>query len=214
MEHPMTTQQIQTALKELLGSLSGEQLIDAINAFRQTLHAYSPFKEEPVDCVTWVKTKRLVANDYNPNNVAPGEKRLLTTSLMQDGFTQPIVVSPETASDRYAIVDGFHRFELGKKNPDLKKRLLGYVPVVMMPEAGNDKSRRIAATIRHNRARGRHQINAMAEIVRELSQLGWNDEKISRELGMDADEVLRLKQVCGLFELFSDRKFSQAWTVK
>lgn len=214
MEDPITTQQIQTALKGFLNTLSGEQRIEAINEIRQTLHEFSPFREEPIDCVMWVKAKQLATNDYNPNNVAPCEKRLLTTSLVQDGFTQPIVVSPTRTSDNYVIVDGFHRFELGKKTNELKKRLLGYVPVVVMSGAGNDKSRRIAATIRHNRARGRHQINAMAEIVRELSQLGWSDEKISSELGMDADEVLRLKQVCGLFELFSNRKFSQAWTVK
>ncbi len=214
MENPMTEEQVQAALKNLLASLEGEQRVEAINRLRITLHAFSPFQDEPVDCVTWVKTQQISSNDYNPNNVAPPEKMLLATSLEQDGFTQPIVVSTAAQTGKYVIIDGFHRYELSKKTAELKKRLLGYVPVVVMTQGNDSKSRRIAATIRHNRARGRHQINAMAEIVRELSLLGWSDEKISHELGMDADEVLRLKQVCGLFELFSNRQFSQAWTVK
>ncbi|HKN04472.1 MAG TPA: ParB/RepB/Spo0J family partition protein [Buttiauxella sp.] len=214
MENHMTVEEITASLRTLLSTMPENQRITAINQLRGTLHEFSPFKDEPIDCVIWMKTKEIKANDYNPNNVAPTENALLNTSLMQDGFTHPIVATHDTSTEKLVIIDGFHRFEISRKAGELNKRLKGYVPVVLMPKASNDKNHRMAATIRHNRARGRHQINAMAEIVRELSQLGWDDAKIGIELGMDADEVLRLKQVCGLFELFNNRQFSQAWTVK
>lgn len=203
----------QRLTQELLGFLSAlpeKERIEAINEFRLAIHSVSPFREEPVDCVLWVKNDRISPNDYNPNNVAPPEKKLLQKSLEADGFTQPIVVVRST-EEEYEIVDGFHRHELGKSKPSLKSRLHGYLPVTCLQR---ERHERMAATIRHNRARGRHKIHAMSEIVRELSLLGWSQEKISKELGMDDDEVLRLKQINGLQELFADRRFSKAWTVK
>lgn len=214
MENIMSSEDIISSLRDLLSTLTEEQRIDVINEVRSTLHEFSPFKNEPIDCVVWLKTKQLTPNDYNPNDVAPAEKKLLSASLIQDGFTHPLVATPDAGKNKFVIIDGFHRFELSKKSGELNERLHSYVPVVLLPQASHDRSRRMAATIRHNRARGRHQINAMAEIVRELANLGWDDAKISSELGMDADEVLRLRQVCGLFEMFSERHFSQAWTVK
>ncbi|CAM8394486.1 ParB N-terminal domain-containing protein [Enterobacter cloacae] len=196
-----------------LQSLPEEDRINAINALRVAIHKNSPFSEQPIDCVLWVKQDDITANDYNPNNVAPPEKRLLSKSLELDGFTQPIVVT-QNASQHYEIVDGFHRHEIGTSRASLKRQLKGYLPVTCLREDRQDKHNRMAATIRHNRARGRHQINAMSEIVRELVQLGWNDERIGKELGMDNDEVLRLKQINGLLELFADRRYSEAWTVK
>ena len=196
-----------------LQSLPEDQRIEAINAFRQAIHEHSPFREQPVDCVLWVKQESITANDYNPNNVAPPEKRLLCKSLEMDGFTQPIVVT-ESEARHYEIVDGFHRHEIGSNRAVLKRQLKGYLPVTCLRKERQKKFDRIAATIRHNRARGRHQINAMSDIVRELVQLGWDDERISQELGMDSDEVLRLKQINGLLELFADRRYSEAWTVK
>ncbi|EKS6887141.1 ParB-like nuclease domain-containing protein [Enterobacter bugandensis] len=206
-------QRIISEIETYLQSLPEEDRINAINAFRQVIHQHSPFREQPVDCVLWVKQDRLTANDYNPNNVAPPEKRLLTKSLELDGFTQPIVVT-ENTPQHYEIVDGFHRHEIGSTRAALKRQLKGYLPVTCLRRERQDKHDRMAATIRHNRARGRHQINAMAEIVRELAQLGWNEQKIGKELGMDSDEVLRLKQINGLLELFADRRYSEAWTVK
>jgi len=206
-------QRIISEIETYLQSLPEEDRINAINAFRQVIHQHSPFREQPVDCVLWVKQDRLTANDYNPNNVAPPEKRLLTKSLEMDGFTQPIVVT-ESDPQHYEIVDGFHRHEIGSTRAALKRQLKGYLPVTCLRRERQDKHDRMAATIRHNRARGRHQINAMAEIVRELAQLGWNEQKIGKELGMDSDEVLRLKQINGLLELFADRRYSEAWTVK
>ncbi|RAU35606.1 ParB/RepB/Spo0J family partition protein [Enterobacter sp. ECC-175] len=200
-------------MKIYLQSLPETQRIDAINAFRQAIHETSPFREQPVDCVLWIKQDDITANDYNPNNVAPPEKRLLSKSLELDGFTQPIVVT-ESEAQHYEIIDGFHRHEIGKNRATLKRQLKGYLPVTCLRKDRQDKYNRMAATIRHNRARGRHQIHAMSEIVRELVQLGWDDVRVGKELGMDSDEVLRLKQINGLLELFADRRYSQAWTVK
>ncbi|MBV8042976.1 ParB/RepB/Spo0J family partition protein [Pluralibacter sp.] len=207
MQHAIIEQ-----IGQLLASLTEDKRIEAINQIRLTVHAHSPFKENPVDCVLWVKHEEVIPNRYNPNNVAPPEKRLLQKSLEADGFTQPVVVYRQ--EDHYEIVDGFHRHALAKSKATLKRQLKGYVPVSCLSAQSSETSGRMASTIRHNRARGRHQINAMADIVRELAQLGWNDEKISAELGMDADEVLRLRQMSGLLDLFADRQFSQAWTVK
>ena len=206
----------QRLIKEMesyLQSLPEEERINAINAFRQAIHNKSPFREQPIDCVLWVKQERITANDYNPNNVAPPEMRLLSTSLELDGFTQPIVVT-ENEPQHYEIVDGFHRHEIGKNRAAMKRQLKGYQPIACLRKERQQKLDRIAATVRHNRARGRHQINAMSELVRELALLGWNDAKIGQELGMDDDEVLRLKQINGLLELFADRRYSEAWTVK
>ncbi|MBX4648229.1 IbrB-like domain-containing protein [Klebsiella michiganensis] len=209
----MQRQLIQDLERYLQSLEDEEEKITALNAFRQILHEYSPFKSQPVDCVLWVKQDAVLPNDYNPNNLAPPEKRLLFTSLETDGFTQPVVVVKQD-QERYSIIDGFHRHELASGRAALKKRLKGYLPVTCLEKSSPRRDSLMAATIRHNRARGRHQIHAMSEIVQELAHLGWCDEKIGKELGMDSDEVLRLKQINGLVEMFSDRQFSQAWTVK
>ncbi|SFR02634.1 MULTISPECIES: IbrB-like domain-containing protein [unclassified Enterobacter] len=206
-------QRLISEMKAYLESIPEENRIDAINAFRLALHELSPFKEQPVDCVLWVKQECIDGNDYNPNNVAPPEKRLLLKSLEADGFTQPVVVM-QHRENHFEIIDGFHRHELGKEKPALKKQLKGYLPVTCIRSGNQTRADRMASTVRHNRARGRHKIHDMSEIVRELAQLGWKDERISKELGMDSDEVLRLKQINGLLELFADRRFSRAWTVK
>ena len=206
-------QRLINEMENYLQSLPEEERINAINAFRQAIHNNSPFREQPIDCVLWVKQECITANDYNPNNVAPPEMRLLSTSLELDGFTQPIVVT-ENEPQHYEIVDGFHRHEIAKNRASMKRQLKGYQPIACLRKERHQKFDQIAATVRHNRARGRHQINAMSELVRELALLGWNVAKIGKELGMDNDEVLRLKQINGLLELFADRRYSEAWTVK
>lgn len=208
----MTVKKIADALEACLTSMSTKEKIEAINQFRLILNKYSPFNHEPIDCVLWVKAEKLESNDYNPNTLAPPEKRLLYTSLLTDGYTQPIVVSKE--DNRYIIVDGFHRSLLGQEKKKLSQRLYGYLPVTCINTKQSHRSDRIAATIRHNRARGKHQISAMSDVVRDLVRLGWDDKKISKELGMDTDEVLRLKQISGLAELFESHEFSDAWTVE
>ncbi|MBD8129094.1 ParB-like nuclease domain-containing protein [Pantoea agglomerans] len=197
---------------EYLESFDDVELkINAINELKSLIHQHSPFCCEPVDCVLWVKAKTVEANDYNPNMMATVEKKLLERSIKQDGFTQPVVVANQ--QQRYLVVDGFHRHLIGKSCPELNQRLRGYLPVALINAECEGQKERIAATIRHNRARGKHQIAAMSDIVRDLHRQGWDDSRIGEELGMDADEVLRLKQISGLTELFADKRFSEAWTV-
>lgn len=188
-----------------------EDTVQALNHLRRILHEVSPFAQEPVDCVLWVKAGKVVSNDYNPNVMAPGEKKLLRQSLEKDGFTQPVVVSEE--KEHYLVVDGFHRQLLGR-DAETGKRLKGWLPVACINPERKGQATRMAATIRHNRARGKHQITSMSDIVRDLSRLGWGDERIGTELGMDQDEVLRLKQISGLTELFQSEDWSPAWTVR
>lgn len=183
--------------------------VELVNALRRELHEASPFCNEPVDLVEWVRAEEVDANDYNPNAVAPPEMELLRLSIMADGFTQPIVTNQE--DDARVVVDGFHRNRVGKELPDVRERLHGYLPVVQIRADRVDRGDRIASTIRHNRARGKHQVEAMSAIVLELKRRNWSDKKISTQLGMDQDEVLRLTQVAGLAVAFADRDFSEAW---
>ena len=194
---------------ELMSIESIDKRIEAINAIKETLKAVSPFKSEPVECVKWVPSDLVFANDYNPNSVAPPEMELLHTSIQEDGYTQPIVVWQHDGM--YEVVDGFHRNRVGKEYSDIRERIHGYLPVVVINNDREDKGDRIASTIRHNRARGKHKVEAMSDIVLDLKKRNWSDAKIAKELGMDADEVLRLAQIQGLAEMFADREFSQAW---
>lgn len=186
-----------------------EQQVEAINKIRRMLHEIGPFKTEPVDLVEWVKAETVHANDYNPNSVAPPEMELLRHSIASDGYTQPIVTMKEETTRE--VIDGFHRHRVGKECMDIQSRIHGYLPVVSIRSDREDKRDRMAATIRHNRARGVHKVEAMSEIVVELKRRFWSDEKIATELGMEPDEVLRLQQVTGLAFLFADREFSEAW---
>lgn len=195
-----------------LGTLSEDARIDIVNEIRMALREYSPMRREPVDCVLWVKADKLHANDYNPNSVAPPEMRLLQLSIMQDGYTQPIVAWPD-GQDSYEVVDGFHRNRVAREVGAVKKRVMGRLPIAVINADRTSKEDRIAATIRHNRARGKHSVDAMSDIVLDLARRNWSDERIAKELGMEPDEVLRLKQITGLAELFSDRDFSEAWEV-
>lgn len=158
----------------------------------------------PVSNVRWVKADIVQANDYNPNTVAKPEMDLLRRSIEADGYTQPIVTWLRD-DGIYEVVDGFHRHMVGKEMG------LSHLPVVVVNARSAERGDRIASTIRHNRARGKHRISSMSDIVVELSRRNWTDQKIARELGMDADEVLRLKQITGLAELFEHEEFSDAW---
>lgn len=194
-----------------LGKLDTDARVEAINGIKQALRKVTPFPDEPVDCVTWVKEELVIANDYNPNTVAPPEMQLLHTSIQEDGYTQPIVVYQHDGI--YEVVDGFHRNRVGKEYKDIHDRIHGYLPVTIINDDRHDKADRIASTIRHNRARGKHRVEAMSDIVIELKRRNWSDNKIAKELGMDADEVLRLTQITGLAEMFADKDFSEAWEV-
>ena len=199
------------ALFTRLAEVGEDARMDAINEIRLALHEHSPMRREPVDCVLWVEAERLRANDYNPNSVAPPEMRLLQTSIMADGYTQPIVAWP--SGDGWEVVDGFHRNRVGREVAAVRKRVRGRLPIAVINPERTAKEDRMAATVRHNRARGKHGVDAMAAIVVDLARRNWDDARIAKELGMDADEVLRLKQTTGLAELFADREFSEAWEV-
>ena len=207
-----TVSQMNKAMREWckqLKSLPLDAQVDVLNRARKLMHKAGPFSSEPVDFVQWVRNADVAANDYNPNSVAPPEMELLRLSITADGYTQPIVSwNRDTA---YEVVDGFHRHRVGKECDDVRERVSGYLPLVVINSDREDKGDRMAATIRHNRARGKHRVDAMSEIVVDLKRRRWSDEKISKELGMDPDEVLRLTQVSGLAEMFADREFSEAW---
>ena len=195
----------------IIDNMPFEEKVQAINQVKQRLKASSPFRENPVECVQWVNADSVIANDYNPNSVAPPEMELLHTPIQEDGYTQPIVVWQHDGI--FEVVDGFHRNRVGKEYADIRERIHGYLPVVVINNDREDKGDRIASTIRHNRARGKHRVEAMSDIVIELKRRNWSDKKIAKELGMDADEVLRLTQITGLAEMFADKDFSQAWEV-
>lgn len=208
----MISEKLAAALRHELEALDLPGRVAAINAVKLLLHELSPHAAEPVDCVLWVPADAVTANDYNPNAVAPPEMELLHTSILQDGYTQPIVAW-ETAPGTYTVVDGFHRNRVGKERPDVRERVRGYLPVTVINTARTDLGDRMVSTIRHNRARGKHNVDSMSEIVVELKRRNWTDDKICRSLGMQADEVLRLCQISGLTEMFKDAGFSMAWDV-
>ena len=209
-QEPTTDEKLMIAYIKQIAHMPLEQKVNAINNLREAIHEISPFKTEPVDYVKWVKSPLVHANDYNPNSVAPPEMALLHRSIQADGYTQPIVSMPDT-DGRYEVIDGFHRHRVGKECEDIQSRVHGYLPLVQIRESQTDRNDRMAATIRHNRARGEHRVESMADIVVELKRRFWSDEKIAKELGMEPDEVLRLTQVTGLAGLFADREFSEAW---
>lgn len=201
-------------VKSLLWDISQLPLhekVEAINDLRELIHSISPFKDQPVDFVRWVPNNSVHANDYNPNSVAPPEMELLRVSIDADGYTQPIVTMQH--EEGREVIDGFHRHRVGKECADIQTRIHGYLPVVQIRTTQTDKTDRMASTIRHNRARGKHKVEAMSDIVIELKRRNWSDEKIAKNLGMDADEVLRLCQITGLADAFKDQEFSEAWEV-
>lgn len=208
----MSTSEILQGLS-FLGVLPLEERIEEINKIRMEISKYSPFKDNPVDCVQWVKQEKVVSNDYNPNSVAPPEMTLLEHSISEDGYTQPIVTWNSPEKGTLEVIDGFHRNRVGKECEEIRKRIHGYLPVVVIRDTQNDKSDRMASTIRHNRARGKHRVESMADIVVELKRRNWSDAKISKNLGMDEDEVLRLCQITGMAELFADADFSKSWDI-
>lgn len=171
------------------------------------MREFSKIENHPVSNVLWVDAEKVQANDYNPNKVAPPEMKLLEISIESDGYTQPIVTWLRE-DGIYEVVDGFHRHLVGKKL-GLKK-----LPVVVINKDRQDKCDRISSTIRHNRARGKHIVQAMSEIVIELKNRNWKNERIARELGMEEDEVLRLCQITGLASMFKDEDFSKSWDIK
>jgi hypothetical protein len=203
------TEHLDAILAEL-ATMSDDARIEALNEIRVRLHEVSPMRGEPVDLVLWVKQSEVVANGYNPNTVAPPEMKLLEHSIKEDGYTQPVVAFRRD-DGTFEVVDGFHRNRVGRESTDVHIKVRGRLPVTSINGTRVEIKDRMASTIRHNRARGVHGVTPMAEIVSQMYFNGWSNARIARELGMDKDEVLRLKQVTGLGSLFENREFSSAW---
>ena len=207
----MKIKQLTDELVSIINGLDLDEKVEAINQIRESIHNVSPFKTEPTDLIRWVKKDTVYANSYNPNSVAPTEMDLLKLSIEADGYTQPIVTMK--AGEGREVIDGYHRHLVGKTYDPIQQRVHGYLPVVTINSERESLEDRMAATVRHNRARGKHKVESMSEIVMHLKKRKWSDNKIAKHLGMDADEVLRLRQITGLTEAFKDREFSEAWEV-
>ena len=170
-----------------------------------------PEWKSPVYNVKAIPISKVQANDYNPNAVAPPEMALLETSIWEDGYTQPVVTYYDPENDMYIVVDGFHRFLTLKNSQRIFERENGMLPIVVIDKQLGD---RMASTIRHNRARGSHNIELMSTIVAELVEMGKGDRWICKHIGMSPDELLRLKQITGVAALFENHEFSRSWTAE
>lgn len=189
--------------------MSIEEKVALFNALTQELYDWLGFNHPTLN-VQLVPANKVVGNDYNPNKVAPPEMKLLKLSIRKDGLTMPVVVAdaPNDKKHPFVVVDGFHRTTVVQREKDVNDSLCGYVPVSRLNKSIED---RITATVRHNMARGTHQVELSAKLVTMLKKHNWTNARIGIELGMDADEVLRLKQITGLAEAFKDEEFSKSW---
>lgn len=169
------------------------------------------FPSQPVNNVRWVHIDRVEPNNYNPNSVARIEMRLLYVSIKKDGYTQPVVTIYDETRDKYIIVDGFHRYYVLKTNPDIYERTEGHLPIVVIDRPINDV---MASTVRHNRARGKHSVDGMANLVFSMLDNGWDDADVCNELGMEPEELVRLKHITGFSKLFADAEYKRAWMTR
>lgn len=198
---------IRNAIREfLLGDLDDK--VARINYLSELIAEESPIKNNPVTSVLWVEVGKIRANDYNPNEVADQEMELLYRSIKHDGYTQPVVTAYDEEEDEYEIVDGFHRYLVLKNYDDIYERSNGRLPITVIYQSIAD---RMASTIRHNRARGKHNIKGMAQVVFDMLDEGWADERICEELGMEPEELARMKHTTGFSKLFDDTEYQMAW---
>jgi len=201
---------IRTDIEKSSKLLTYQDKIDFIEALKEKLYEISPI-QQPVDRVMWVDIDRVQANDYNPNSVASAEMKLLYTSIKHDGYTQPIVTIYDEELDKYVIVDGFHRYFTCKSNKDIFDRNHGRLPIVVIEKGINE---RMASTVRHNRARGSHSVDGMASMVFAMLEQGWKDADICNHLGMEPEELLRLKHITGFSKLFENTEYKKEWVTK
>lgn len=201
-------QQIQQKFDEITDIREKILFLEDLRAF---IHKISPQNSQPVNFVRWIPIEKVHANDYNPNSVAKNEMRLLYVSISHDGYTQPVVTVYDEAKDQYVIVDGFHRYTTMRLNQDIADRNNGLLPVVVIEKSIND---RMASTVRHNRARGKHSVSGMANMVFQMLENGWSDEAICAELGVEPDELIRLKHVTGFSKLFENVEYRRSWETK
>lgn len=182
-----------------------------INELREYIHSISPLSEQPVDFVKLVDINKVQANDYNPNKVANKEMSLLYTSIKHDGYTQPIVTIYDEKIDKYIIIDGFHRYFCCKTKDDIREKNKNLLPIVVLKKDIND---RMSSTVRHNRARGSHSVDGMSNIVFNMLDNGWSDEHICNNLGMEPEELLKLKHITGFSKLFENSEYKKSWESK
>lgn len=199
-------------IKEIENAIrNSDNPIAAIEEIKALLHSLSPLKDQPINLVRWVPIEMVQANDYNPNSVATIEMKLLYTSINHDGYTQPVVTIWDESIQKYVIVDGFHRYSTMRQNKDIQEKNLGLLPIVVIDKEIND---RMASTVRHNRARGKHSISGMSSMVFSMLENGWKDSEICNELGMEPEELLRLKHLTGFSKLFENTEYKKAWETK
>lgn len=193
---------------ELPENLTIAEKVDIYNDLSQQLYDWLGMKHPALN-IQLVPVDKVKANDYNPNKVAPPEMELLALSIKKDGLTMPVVAA--RSGNDFVVVDGFHRRTQVAKNKAINESLNGYLPISLLNKSIED---RITSTVRHNMARGSHQVELSAKLVTLLKKHNWTNERIGKELGMDSDEVLRLKQITGLAEAFADNEFSKAWEIE
>ena len=204
---PNLTEATEKALVDGYNNSQNKQ--EYLNEVKDFLYrVVSPRHTQPIDNVKWVPVEQVQANDYNPNSVAGNEMRLLYTSISHDGYTQPVVTVYDPEIEKYVIVDGFHRYTIMRRYEDIYKLNDGKLPVVVIDKSIND---RMASTIRHNRARGKHSVAGMGKIVFDMLKNGASDEQICNEVGLEPEELARLKYVTGFAKLFENAKYGQAW---
>ena len=197
-------------IKDEIKGFSDQEKIDYLEDLKIELQEMHPI-QQPVGQVMWVDIDRVQANDYNPNSVAGAEMKLLYTSIKHDGYTQPVVTIYDEELDKFVIVDGFHRYFTCKSNQDIRDRNHGRLPIVVIEK---DINERMAATVRHNRARGSHSVDGMANMVFSMLEQGWKDADICNHLGMEPEELLRLKHITGFSKLFENTEYKKAWVTK
>lgn len=190
-----------------------DQKIELINLIRIEIHEVSPLKHHPVDCIVWERSEEIETQKINPNAIAPPEMELLYQSISNDGYTMP-VVSFRQDDGVIRVIDGFHRRKIERLHDDISKSTFERIPLSFVRKTQEDESNRMASTIRHNRARGTHNIDLMSTIVAELVEMGKGDPWICKHIGMSADELLRLKQITGLASLFQNTDFGKSWEVE
>lgn len=199
-----------TQILEQNKDASLQERVEIYNRITAQLYDFLGLKH-PVLNVQLVPIARVEGNEYNPNKVAPPEMKLLELSVKKDGLTMPVVVASEKKNENWVIVDGFHRTAVCRDTQEIKDSLEGYLPVTILEKSLEN---RVAATVRHNIARGTHQVELSAKLVAFLKRNDWSNKRIGEELGMDPDEVLRLRQITGLAEAFQDQEFSKSWEIK
>lgn len=202
---------LENTLKQAItdGYNAAEDKQEFLNELKDYLYrVISPRHSQPIDMVRWVPVEQVQANDYNPNSVAGNEMRLLYTSISHDGYTQPVVTVYDPEIQKYVIVDGFHRYTIMRRYEDIYKLNDGKLPIVVIDKSIND---RMASTVRHNRARGKHSVAGMGKIVFDMLKNGATDEQICNEVGLEPEELARLKYVTGFAKLFENAQYGKAW---